>query len=177
MSWPASGQLYHHARWVPGHSGHMLASWRHLLGAESWPVIPADLSLRGGVTGARSYETCPLEARIVWLSYKLNNRHANTPPLAPAPARNKLSDTLFGLTDSSTDQVRLARKASSMTSGDRPGSFDPMLGPWSRGAVCGDRCLPVELAPTPGSEHFLGRAGKPQKSRPGIPPTVFRPAR
>mgnify|MGYP001355273308 CR=1 FL=1 len=33
MSWPASGQLYHHARWVPGHSGHMPASWRNLLGA------------------------------------------------------------------------------------------------------------------------------------------------
>ena len=31
--------------------------------------------------------------------------------------------------------------------------------------VCGDRCLLVELAPTPGSEHILGRAGKSQKSR------------
>ena len=30
MSWPASGQLYYHTRWVPGHSGHMPASWRNL---------------------------------------------------------------------------------------------------------------------------------------------------
>ena len=65
MSWPASGQLYHHARWVPGHSGHMPASWRNLLGAASWPVVQADMSLRGGATGDRSYETCPPEARIV----------------------------------------------------------------------------------------------------------------
>ena len=177
MSWPASGQLYHHARWVPGHSGHMPASWRNLLGAASWPVVQADMSLRGGATGDRSYETCPPEARIVKLSYKSNNRHANTTPLAPAPARNKLSATLRRLPDSSTDQVRLARKASSMTSGDRPGSFDPMLGPWSRGAVCGDRCLPVDLAPTPGSEHLAGRAGNPQKNRRKMPPTVFKPAR
>ena len=102
---------------------------------------------------------------------------SNTTPLAPAPARNKLSVTLRRLPDSSTDQVRLARKASSITSGERPGSFDPMLGPWSRGAVCGDRCLPVDLAPTPGSEHPAGRAGNPQKNRRKMPPTVFRPAR
>ena len=83
------------------------------------------MSLRGGATGDRSYETCPLEARIVKLSYKLNNRHANTTPLAPAPRRNKLSDTLRTLPDSSTDQVRLTRKASSITSGERLGSIDP----------------------------------------------------
>ena len=65
MSLPASGQFYYHARWVPGHSGHMLASWRHLLGAETWPVIPADMTLRGGATDDRPYETIPLEARIV----------------------------------------------------------------------------------------------------------------
>ena len=93
------------------------------------------------------------------------------------PGTSSASHCADRLPDSSTDQVRLARKASSMTSGDRPGSFDPMLGPWSRGAVCGDRCLPVDLAPTPGSEHPAGRAGNPQKNRRKMPPTVFRPAR
>ena len=59
MSWPASGQLYDHTRWVPGHSGHMLASWRHLLGAESWPVIPADMTLRGGATDGQVVRNLP----------------------------------------------------------------------------------------------------------------------
>merc|ERR1711965_1231311 len=66
-------------------------------------------------------------------------------------------------------------QASSITSGERPGSFDPMLGPWSRGAVCGDRCLPVDLAPTPGSEHLAGRAGNPQTVHKKIAEKCRRP--
>ena len=47
----------------------------------------------------------------------------------------------------------------------------------SRGAVGGDRHLSVELAPTQDPSTFLGRAGKPPKSREEIPQSGFTPAR
>ena len=42
MSWPASGQLYYHARWVPGHSGHMPAGLVRLV------ALPAGCMSSGG---------------------------------------------------------------------------------------------------------------------------------
>ena len=61
-----------------------------------------------------------------------------------------------------------------MTSGDPLGSFNPMLGPWSRGAVCGDRCLPGELAPTPRIRALSGEGWQTTKKSPPNPADRFQ---
>ena len=71
------------------------------------------------------------------LSAIISRATISRPQMAPSPsARPSAAITLRRLPDSSTDQVRLARKASPTISGNRLGSFDPRLGPLSRGAVC-----------------------------------------